>query len=131
MYRVIPDTNFLIYAFKQGINFEYELNSAIDSGYKICIMDCVLKELEKLKLEFKGKEKLSANIALKYAKKFEIIEYSNGKYADEMIINYSKEYKDVIICTNDKKLKKDLIDIGTPIILVKQHNHFELQGYLK
>jgi hypothetical protein len=48
-----------------------------------------------------------------------------------MIINYSKEYKDVIICTNDKKLKKDLIDIGTPIILVKQHNHFELQGYLK
>jgi len=131
MYKVIPDTNFLIYSFKHGVNFEYELKSALDVGYKIFIMKCVIDELEKLKTELKGKEKLSTNLALKFAKNFEIIDYNIGNYADEIILNFSKENKDIIICTNDKKLKKDLIDNGTPIILVKQQNHFEMQGYIK
>ncbi|ABR54559.1 Nucleotide binding protein PINc [Methanococcus vannielii SB] len=130
MYKVIPDTNFLIYSFKHCINFEHELRSVLDVNYKLCMLKCVVDELEKLKMEFKGKEKLSVNLAIKFAKNHEIIEYNTGKYADDIILNYSKENKSVIICTNDKKLKRDVMDHGIPIVLIKQKTHFEFQGYL-
>ncbi|UXM84303.1 type II toxin-antitoxin system VapC family toxin [Methanococcus aeolicus] len=130
--KVIFDTNFLIYAIKHKINIDYELNRVLTTNYEIIILKCIVGELEKLKTQLKGKEKFSINILLSLIKKYNIEEYSNGKYADDIIVNYVEEQKEknnkIVVCTNDKELKNKLGNLGAPIIIVKQKNYFELQG---
>ena len=130
MYLVVPDTNFLIYAFKHRINFDYELERALNAKYKIVILKCIHDELQKLKKELSGKEKLSVSLALKMIEKYEIIDYSKGTYTDEMIINFAKENKNVIVCTNDKELKNKLIELNIPIIFIRQKNYFDVIGLI-
>lgn len=125
---VIPDTNFLIYLFKHRINFDYELSRVLSSCYEVVILECIVEELKKLKKELKGSEKLSANLALKLIGRYRISDYDVGSYADEKIMNYTKENENVVVCTNDKNLKRKLLDAGIPVIIIKQKNHFELQG---
>ena len=131
MIIVIPDTNFLIYTIKHKINMDYELDRILNN-YEIVILNCVMDELEKLKTQLKGKEKFSINLLLSLIKRYKTEDYKIGKYADEIIINYAKYQKDngnkIVVCTNDKDLKKRLINMGIPIIVVKQKNYFELQG---
>ncbi|WP_292460877.1 PIN domain-containing protein [Methanothermococcus sp.] len=126
----IPDTNFLIYAIKHNINIDYEF-SRILNNYEVVILNCIKEELEKLKTQLKGKEKFSINILLSLIKKYKTEDYNNGKYADEIILNYAKYQKNnnnkIVVCTNDKDLKRKLVDMGIPIIVVKQRNYFELQ----
>ncbi|ABR56293.1 Nucleotide binding protein PINc [Methanococcus aeolicus Nankai-3] len=130
--KVIFDTNFLIYAIKHKINIDYELNRVLTTNYEIIILKCIVEELEKLKTQLKGKEKFSINILLSLIKKYNEEEYSNGKYADDIIVNYVEEQKEknnkIVVCTNDKELKNKLGNLGAPIIIVKQKNYFELQG---
>ncbi|AEH07536.1 PIN domain-containing protein [Methanothermococcus okinawensis] len=130
MIKIIPDTNFLIYAIKHNINIDYEL-SRFSSNYEVIILSCIMEELEKLKTKLKGKEKFSINILLSLIKKYKTDDYNIGKYADEIIINYAKYQKDkgnkIVICTNDKELKRKLMEMGIPIIVVKQKNYFELR----
>jgi rRNA-processing protein FCF1 len=130
--KVIFDTNFLIYAIKHKINIDYELNRVLTANYEIIILKCVIGELEKLKTQLKGKEKFSINILLSLIKKYKTEEYDDGKYADDIIVNYVNEQKNrnnmVVVCTNDKELKNRLGSMGAPIIIVKQKNYFELQG---
>lgn len=125
---VIPDTNFLIYLFKHRINFDYELSGVLNSSYEVVILECIVEELKKLKKELKGSEKLSANLALKLIERYRISDYDVGSYADEKIMNYAMENENVVVCTNDKNLKRKLLEAGIPIIIIKQKNHFELQG---
>ncbi|MDK2790178.1 MAG: uncharacterized protein PWP15_685 [Methanothermococcus sp.] len=125
---VIPDTNFLIYLFKHRINFDYELSRVLNSSYEVVILECIVEELKKLKKELKGSEKLSANLALKLIERYRISDYDVGSYADEKIMNYAMENENVVVCTNDKNLKRKLLEAGIPIIIIKQKNHFELQG---
>ncbi len=140
--KVILDTNFLIYSIKHNINIDYELQRILNVNYEIIILKCVLDELEKLKHTLKGKDKLSINILLSIINKninnnYNIVDYSNGKYADEIIINYTLENKNknkennkIVICTNDKALKNKLGNLGIPIVVVKQKNYYELLGKL-
>ncbi|MCS3922367.1 rRNA-processing protein FCF1 [Methanococcus voltae PS] len=129
-YSILLDTNFLIYSFKQGINITYELERVIPVNGEIIILKCVIDELNKLKKELKGKEKLAINLALKLVSRYKIVDYYEGKYADEMIVNYIKNHENCIVGTNDKILKKSIMDLGVPIILIKQQKYYELQGYL-
>jgi len=133
MIIIIPDTNFLIYSVKHGINIDYELDRILNN-YEIVILNCIVEELEKLKTKLKGKEKFSINLLLSLIKKYKKEDYNIGKYADEIITNYAKSQKNkgnrVVVCTNDKDLKRKLIEIGIPVIIVKQKNYFELQGKL-
>ncbi|AEF95619.1 PIN domain-containing protein [Methanotorris igneus] len=130
MYLVVPDTNFLIYAFKHKINFDYELERALNAKYRVVILKCIYDELQKLQRELKGKEKLSVSLALKMIEKYGIIDYNKGTYTDEIIINFAKENKNVIVCTNDKELKNKLIDLNIPIIFVRQKNYFDVIGLI-
>ncbi len=130
---VIPDTNFLIYAIKHKINIDYELDRIL-TNYEVVILNCIKEELETLKAQLKGREKFSINLILSLIERYKSENYNIGKYADEIIINYAKCKKDnghkIIVCTNDKDLKKRLIDMDIPVIFVKQKNYFELQGNL-
>lgn len=134
MILVIPDTNFLIYGVKHGINIDYELDRLFNC-YKVVILRCVREELEKLRGRLKGKERYSVSLLLSLIRRYEEEgEDVPGKYADEIIVNYAlkcrERGKKVVVCTNDKELKERLLEMGIPVVVVKQKKYFELQGYL-
>ncbi|ACV24478.1 PIN domain-containing protein [Methanocaldococcus fervens] len=131
MYKIVPDTNFLIYVFKHGINFDYEIERAINSKFEIVILSSVKEELEKLLKSgnLKGKEKLAVNLALAKIKKYKLVDYS-ANYADEAILNYATENKNVIVATNDKELKEKLMENNVPVMVVRQKKYFEVFGML-
>ncbi|WP_048202573.1 type II toxin-antitoxin system VapC family toxin [Methanocaldococcus bathoardescens] len=130
MYKIVPDTNFLIYVFKHKINFDYEIERVINSKFEIVILSPVKEELEKLLRsgDLKGKEKLAVNLALAKIKNYKLINYEG--YADEVILNYAKENKNVIVATNDKELKEKLMENNIPVIVVRQKKYFEVFGML-
>ena len=134
MILVIPDTNFLIYGVKHGINIDYELDRLFNC-YKVVILRCVREELEKLRGRLKGKERYSVSLLLSLIRRYEEEDEDvPGKYADEIIVNYAlkcrERGKKVVVCTNDKELKERLLEMGIPVVVVKQKKYFELQGYL-
>ena len=130
---VVPDTNFLIYSVKHGINIDYELERLFNI-YKVVILRCVREELEKLRDRLRGKERYSVLLLLSLIRRYEEDEDAPGRYTDEIILNYAlrcrEEGKKVVVCTNDKELKEKLLDIGIPVVVVKQKKYFELQGYI-
>jgi len=134
MILVVPDTNFLIYGVKHGINIDYELDRLFNC-YKVVILRCVREELEKLRSRLKGKERYSVSLLLSLIRRYEEEDEDvPGKYADEIIVNYAlkcrERGKKVVVCTNDKELKGRLLEMGIPVVVVKQKKYFELQGYL-
>ncbi|AXI24750.1 ribonuclease VapC [Methanofervidicoccus sp. A16] len=134
MILVVPDTNFLIYSAKHGINIDYELERLFNI-YKVVILRCVREELEKLRDRLRGKERYSVSLLLSLIRRYdEENEDIPGRYTDEIIVNYAlrcrDEGKKVVVCTNDKELKGKLLDIGIPVVVVKQKKYFELQGYI-
>jgi len=131
---VVPDTNFLVYGVKHGINIDYQLDRLFNC-YKVVILKCVREELEKLKKRLKGKEKYAVSLLLSLIQKYEEEgEDIPGRYTDEIIVNYALKCKErgkkVVVCTNDKALKEKLLEIGIPVVVVKQKRYFELQGYI-
>jgi rRNA-processing protein FCF1 len=131
IYKIVPDTNFLIYVFKHKINFDYEIERALNAKFEIIILSPVKEELEKLLKsgDLKGKEKLAVNLALAKIKNYKLIDY-NANYADEAILNYAKENKNVIVATNDKELKEKLIENNIPVMVVRQKKYFEVFGMI-
>ncbi|MCQ6254282.1 PIN domain-containing protein [Methanocaldococcus sp.] len=130
MYKIVPDTNFLIYVFKHKINFDYEIERAINSKFEIVILSPIKEELEKLlnNPNLKGKEKLSIKLALNKIKNYKVINYEG--YADEAILKYALQNKNVIVATNDKELKEKLIENNIPVMVVRQKKYFEVFGML-
>ena len=128
IYKIVPDTNFLIYVFKHKINFDYEIERALNTKFEIIILSPIKEELEKLSRTLKGKEKLAVNLALAKIKNYKLVDYFG--YADEAILNYAKENKNVIVATNDKELMEKLIENNIPVMVVRQKKYFEVFGMI-
>ncbi len=128
MYEVVPDTNFLIYCFKHKINFDYEIERALNTKFKVVILKPILDELKRLSKSLKGKEKLAINLALAKIKDYEVVDIEG--YADDVILNYANSKNNVIVATNDKELKNKLLENKIPVMCVRQKKYFEVFGLI-
>ncbi|ADG12832.1 type II toxin-antitoxin system VapC family toxin [Methanocaldococcus infernus] len=130
MYEVVPDTNFLIYCFKHKINFDYEIERALNTKFEVVILKPIKEELEKLlsSKDIKGKEKLAISLALSKIKNYKFLDIEG--YADEVIYRYAKSKKNVIVATNDKELKNRLLESKIPVMCVRQKKYFEVFGLI-
>ncbi|ENN96634.1 hypothetical protein J422_01303 [Methanocaldococcus villosus KIN24-T80] len=127
MYLIVPDTNFLIYVFKHGINFDYEIERALNAKFDIVILSPIKKELEDLlKRDLKGKEKMAIKLALSKIGKYKVVKCEG--YGDEAILNFAKNNKNVIVATNDKELKESLLNNNIPVMVVRQKKYFVVFG---
>ncbi len=103
--KILLDTSFILTCLKEGIDFLEAENFG-----KLVLPSEVINELEKLKENKKGEEKLRAELALdiigKTKDSFEIINLNSG-HVDSGIINFVKNRK-IIVATMDKELKKKL-----------------------
>lgn len=116
--KIIFDTNFLIYTLKYKIDVLKELRRICDFNFELCILDKTLGELKKI-------NKMEARIALSFIHIFKIIntEKFNINNVDDILVEIA--FKDSIIATQDKDLKRRLKKKNVPVIIIRQKKYYK------
>lgn len=129
VWLVIPDTNFLFIPGQFGVDIISELSRILDVKYQIAIPNVVIDEINTIIREgkVKGRDLLAARIALKIAERFPKIYIGEflSKSTDELLYEYAITHDNVIICTNDRTLRKRLREAGVPVIFLRQKRNLK------
>ncbi|AMM54472.1 PIN domain-containing protein [Pyrococcus kukulkanii] len=135
VWLVLPDTNFLFIPGQFGVDIISEFDRILDVKYQVAIPNVVLEELKTIIKEGKvrGKDLMAARMALKLAERFPVVYIGEfmSKTTDELLYEYAIANDNVIVCTNDKKLRKRLREAGVPVIFLRQKKKLELEGMLE
>jgi rRNA-processing protein FCF1 len=113
---VIIDTNAFIMQVEYRIDFEYELMGLLGS-FEILIPITVLNELKNIKDKH-------SKAALKIAQKYRTIE--SVKRGDEAILSLAVKLHAIVI-TNDRELRKRLIEKGLSVVYVRQRSYLAME----
>ncbi|MFA4639424.1 PIN domain-containing protein [Pyrococcus kukulkanii] len=135
VWLVLPDTNFLFIPGQFGVDIISEFDRILDVKYQVAIPNVVLEELKTIIKEGKvrGKDLMAARMALKIAERFPVVYIGEfmSKTTDELLYEYAIANDNVIVCTNDRKLRKRLREAGVPVIFLRQKKKLELEGMLE
>lgn len=130
---VVPDTNFLLVPGQFSVDIVSELNRILDVRFRILIPNVVLEELDVIERKTRGKDLLAVKIAKKIVERFETVDI--GKFGerpiDDQIYEFAVNNGRVIVCTNDKGLKKRLREKGVPVVYLRSKKILELEGILE
>ena len=120
MEKILLDTNFLMACFQFKVDIFSEIDSICHFNYKIYVLDKTVEELKNIAEKQKGKHRDAAKIALKLLKfkNVEVIETNSKKYTDDVILDYAKN--GCIAATQDKDLKRMLLNQGSTAITLRQ-----------
>ncbi|NJE05826.1 nucleotide-binding protein [Thermococcus sp. M36] len=129
---VIPDTNFLLVPGQFGVDIISELNRVLDVRFRVVVPNVVLQELEVIERKARGKDLMAIRMAKKLAERFETLEIGEfGKRPiDDQIFDFVVKNERVIVCTNDRGLKKRLRERGIPVVYLRSKKILELEGML-
>lgn len=125
LYKVVLDSNMLMAPFEFGIDVIEDIGRVLDVKYEVCTTKGALNELESVS-KSTGKKGKRAKAALLLTKNIQVIP-SEGK-TDEALLALAS--KDVIICTNDKILRKKIREKRLPVIYLRQKKYLMLEGYV-
>ncbi|WP_297466689.1 PIN domain-containing protein [Thermococcus sp.] len=130
---VVPDTNFLLVPGQFGVDIISELNRILDVKFRIVVPNVVLDELDVIERKTRGKDLLAVRMAKKLAERFETVEIGRfgEKPIDDQIYEFAVGNERVIVCTNDKGLKKRLREKGVPVVYLRSKKILELEGMLE
>lgn len=122
---IIFDTNFLFTTFQFKIDIIAELQKIVGKKLNLFIYEGTVKELESIEnRKTKNKRFLPLIAKMLSLYGFRIIKSKKG-YIDEQILENIT--KDVIVATNDKLLRKEILKNGGRVIYLRQKNHLELE----
>lgn len=117
---VILDTNFLLVPFQFKINILKELDYLIEGPHFFVVSSVTIDELKKLGAK-RGKDAVSARLALKIIENNPIEVIKNDRKVDDWIVDYANEHR-AIVCTNDAPLRKRLRPLGIKVATVKSRS---------
>ena len=125
MKKIIIDTNFLLIPIKFRVDIFSEFNRIFNFNYKLYIFWESINELKKIIKEQSGKDKKAAQFALKLIKlkNINVIE-SKPQDVDSLILGNLSN--DSIIATQDLQLKKELLEKGASVIILRQKKYLHL-----
>ena len=127
MKRIIIDTNFLLIPIQFKVDIFTEIDRICHFNYELSIFEKSIEELKDIIREQSGKSKKAAQFALKLVKLKNIkMIKSNQGYVDSLILKNIN--KNTIIATQDIKLKKELIERGASVIILRQKKYLQLIG---
>ncbi len=130
-YKVILDTSFLFLPFEANLDIKEELLKLLNVKFEIYVPKCVLDEIKRIMNDPKEgiKKRRIARFIYDYVlKNFKIIDIK-GK-VDDSLIELGLKNENVIICTNDRELRKKLKKYGIPTIYLHDYK-LEIDGYIK
>jgi len=120
MKKILLDTNFLMICFQFRVDIFSEIERICNFNYKIHVLDKTIEELKNIIEMQKGKHKDAAKVALQLLKlkKVDVIKTTSKKHTDDIILDYAK--KDYLVATQDKDLKRKLVNQECKVIILKQ-----------
>lgn len=120
MTKVFIDTNFWLIPQRYGIDIFSEIERLIPESYEIVVSESVIEELKKIQKTGKGKDKVAAKIGLSLIEKKirDIIPERDA--VDSLILKISEKEKYLVVCTNDKELRKKLRSSNVKTIGMKK-----------
>ena len=140
MKRIIIDTNFLLIPYKFKVDIFSEFERICHFDYKLFIFEQSINELKNIiekqsnaselsskrtRSQSSGKDKRAAHVALKLIKFKDIsIIKSEQKDVDLLILNNLTD--DTAVATQDLHLKKELLEKGTSVIILRQTKYLQL-----
>lgn len=125
--QLLLDTNFFLMPGQFGIDIFSEIERLVDGGFELITLESVADELKKLAKDGSknsGKDKQAANVGLKFLDKVKIIK-SDIDNVDDAIVDFAAK-NDCIVCTNDKELKKRVMELGEKVIFLRSKTHLEI-----
>ncbi|MCD6411354.1 MAG: PIN domain-containing protein [Thermoplasmata archaeon] len=122
---VILDTSVALAVFENLIDLEEKLVELL-GDYKIVVPSTVKREIENLARYGKGKARINAKSALRYIKRFEVVE-SMEREVDKSIIELASKLR-AAVATNDRELKKKLRKLDLPVIYTRERKKLSLEG---
>ena len=76
---------------------------------------------------------MAIRMAKKLAERFDVVEI--GRFGerpiDDQILNFATMNERIIVCTNDRSLKKRLRENGVPVVYLRSKKILELEGMLE
>ncbi|MBS3101669.1 DUF188 domain-containing protein [Candidatus Woesearchaeota archaeon] len=125
MKRIILDTNFLLIPIQFRVDIFSELSRICDFNYNLCIFEQTISELKNIIEKQSGKSKKAAQFALKLIKLKNIgIIKSGQKDTDSLILENLD--KNTIVATQDIELKRQLLEKGASVIILRQKKYLQL-----
>ena len=124
MRKIILDTNFLLIPLQFRVDIFSELNRICNFNYKIFIFEQTINELKNIMEKQKGADKKAAQFALKLVKLKNIGIIKSGETdVDELMLDSVNN--DTILATQDIKLKKQLLEKGASVIILRQKKYLQ------
>ena len=125
MKKIIIDTNFLMIPYQFRVDIFAEFNRICNFNYNLYIFEQSIDELRNIIEKQHLKHKKAAQLALKLIKLKNInLLKSNQKDVDSAILKSLDE--DTVIATQDKMLKKELLEKGAFVIMLRQKKYLKL-----
>jgi rRNA-processing protein FCF1 len=120
MDKILLDTNIIMACKQFKVDIFSEFDRICNFKFKIFVLDKSMTELEKIINTQKGGQREAAKFGLELLrhKNVEIITTSKKQYADDDLVDYSQ--KGYIIATQDKDLKRRLINQNARLITLRQ-----------
>ena len=121
MKKILLDTNFLMICYQSKVDIFSEIERICSFRYKIYVLDKSIDELKSIIERQKGKNKEAAKIALQLLKikDVNIIKTNSKKQTDDIINDLASE-EGYIVATQDKDLKRKLVNQGATVIALRQ-----------
>ena len=121
MKKILLDTNFLLVPYQFKVDIFSEIDRIIIAKYELIVLDKTVDELEKIVKNQKGRDREAAKFALKIIenKKPIIIKAKSDKKTDDVILDYAIK-EDYSVATQDKDLKRKLINHGIEVIVLRK-----------
>jgi rRNA-processing protein FCF1 len=120
MKKILLDTNFLLIPYQFKVDIFTQIDKISTFKYELFILDKTLEELKKIVEKQKGKNKEAAKIALKLVsiKNIGIIKTKGNDRTDDVILDTASK-DDFIVVTQDKDLKRRLINQSVSVIVLR------------
>ena len=119
--EVIIDTNGLMIPGQFGIDIFMELKRLGFDSY--IVPRASIRELEKISMHGRGRDRTAAKIALSLLDRCTIVEMEG--FADDVIMELATSKEDTVL-TSDVELKKRLCSKGVSIVQLRERTHLSL-----
>ena len=124
MKKIILDTNFLLIPLQFRVDIFTEFERICDFAYGLYAYDKTIDELKNIMQTASGKDRKAAEFGLKLIKLKNISIINSGqKDVDSLILEGLD--KDTIVATQDIKLKKELLEKGVSVIILRQKKYLQ------
>ncbi|MEA1924983.1 MAG: hypothetical protein U9M95_03850 [Candidatus Altiarchaeota archaeon] len=124
MITIIIDTNFFMISHKNKIDIIEGIKLLVSEEHQLLTFTGVVEELESISRRSKGSDGTAANVALELIDGSGVSVVESSGDVDDCIIRYvgNEEGRDMMVCTADAELKKELMDYGIKFICMHSKN---------